>query len=244
MQLIPAIDIIEGSAVRLSQGLYDSKKVYASDPLEIAKQFEAANIKRLHLVDLDGAKGKGIVNLHILERLAAHTSLIIDFGGGIKRTEDLQAAFDAGASMVTCGSIAVKDPLLVRSWIEGFGSSRLILGADARDGLIQSSGWLESSTLEVGPFIDAYLDYGLDTVICTDISKDGMLQGPSLELYKRLLSTRPSLKLIASGGIASLGDLRQLREERLYGAIIGKALYEGRISLEELAGFGEEEDAG
>jgi len=158
MQLIPAIDIIEGSAVRLSQGLYDSKKVYASDPLEIAKQFEAANIKRLHLVDLDGAKGKGIVNLHILERLAAHTSLIIDFGGGIKRTEDLQAAFDAGASMVTCVSIAVKDPLLVRSWIEGFGSSRFILGADARDGLIHRSGWLESSTLEFGPFNEACLE--------------------------------------------------------------------------------------
>lgn len=244
MQLIPAIDIIEGSAVRLSQGLYDSKKVYASDPLEIAKQFEAANIKRLHLVDLDGAKGKGIVNLHILERLAAHTSLIIDFGGGIKRTEDLQAAFDAGASMVTCGSIAVKDPLLVRSWIEGFGSSRLILGADARDGLIQSSGWLESSTLEVGPFIDSYHNDGLDTVICTDISKDGMLQGPSLELYKKLLGSRPSLKLIASGGVASLGDLKALKGAGLYGAIIGKALYEGRISLEELAGFGEEEDAG
>lgn len=244
MLLIPAIDIIDGSAVRLSQGLYESKKVYASDPLEVAKQFEDAGIKRLHLVDLDGAKGTGIVNLPILERLASHTSLVIDFGGGIKRTEDLQAAFDAGASMVTCGSIAVKDPDLVRTWIKGFGSNRLILGADARDGRIQSGGWLESSNLEVDAFIDAYHNDGLDMVICTDISKDGMLQGPSLELYKRLLGSRPSLKLIASGGVASLRDLKALKEEGLYGAIIGKALYEGRISLDELRRFGEEQDAG
>ncbi len=244
MQLIPAIDIIEGSAVRLSQGLYDSKKVYAADPLEVAKQFEAAGIKRLHLVDLDGAKGKGIVNLSVLERLAGRTSLVIDFGGGIKRTEDLLAAFDAGASMVTCGSIAVKQPLLVRSWIGRFGKERLILGADARDGMIHSSGWLESSNLELGAFIDSYLPEGLDTVICTDISKDGMLQGPSLDVYKQLLDTRPTLKLIASGGIASLQDLCLLKQAGLYGAIIGKALYEGRISLEELARFGEVQDAG
>lgn len=244
MQLIPAIDIMDGSAVRLSQGLYDSKKVYASDPLEVAKQFEAAGIKRLHLVDLDGAKGKGIVNLHILRRLASHTSLVIDFGGGIKKTEDLQAAFDAGASMVTCGSIAVKNPSLVRSWIKRFGSNRLILGADARDGLIQCSGWLESSNLEVGAFIDSYRNDGLDMVICTDISKDGMLQGPSLDLYRRLLGSRPTLRLIASGGVASLQDLKELKQAGLYGAIIGKALYEGRISLDELRRFGEEQDAG
>lgn len=244
MQLIPAIDIIDGAAVRLSQGLYDSKKVYASDPLEIAKQFEQANIKRLHLVDLDGAKGKGIVNLHILERLATHTLLVIDFGGGIKKTEDLRCAFDAGASMVTCGSVAVKDPSLVRSWIQLFGSERLILGADARDGLIQSGGWLEGSNLEVGPFIDSYHNDGLDTVICTDISKDGMLMGPSLGLYKNLLLTRPHLRLIASGGISSYKDLKDLQEAGLYGAIIGKAIYERRISLDELRRFGEEEHAG
>lgn len=244
MQLIPAIDIIDGAAVRLSQGLYDSKKIYASDPLEIAKRFEAANLKRLHLVDLDGAKGKGIVNLHILERLARNTSLVIDFGGGIKKTEDLRSAFDAGAGMVSCGSIAVKDRELVRSWIQLYGSERLILGADARDGLIQSGGWLESSSLEVGPFIDSYHNEGLNTVICTDITKDGMLMGPSLELYRNLLSTRPHLKLIASGGISSIQDLTALKEAGLYGAIIGKAIYEGRISLEALKRFGEEPDAG
>jgi len=244
MQLIPAIDIIDGAAVRLSQGLYDSKKIYASDPLEIAKQFEAANVKRLHLVDLDGAKGKGIVNLHILERLSRNTSLVIDFGGGIKKTEDLRSAFDAGASMVSCGSIAVKDRELVRSWIHLYGRERLILGADARDGLIQSSGWLESSNLEVGPFIDSYHNDGLDTVICTDIAKDGMLMGPSLVLYKQLLSTRPALRLIASGGISSMQDLMDLKQAGLYGAIIGKAIYEGRISLEALKRFGEEQDAG
>ncbi|MGE4465297.1 1-(5-phosphoribosyl)-5-[(5-phosphoribosylamino)methylideneamino]imidazole-4-carboxamide isomerase [Sphaerochaeta sp.] len=244
MDLIPAIDIIAGEAVRLSQGAYDSKKVYASDPLEIAKQFEDHQIKRLHLVDLDGAKGKGIENLRVLERIATHTSLVIDFGGGIKHTNDLKAAFGSGASMVTCGSIAAKDPDLVRSWIDLYGADRLILGADARDGLIRTNGWIEESSLEVGAFIDSYLAYGLTQVICTDIAKDGMLEGPSLALYQTLLETRPTLHLIASGGVSSIEDLRALRRAGLGGAIIGKAIYEGRISLQELQAFGEENYAG
>lgn len=239
MDLIPAIDIIEGELVRLSQGSYDRKTVYFSDPLEMAKRFEDHNLKRLHLVDLDGAKGKGIVNLKVLERIASHTSLVIDFGGGIKHTQDLVSAFDAGASMVTCGSVAVKNPELVLSWLQTYGADRLILGADAKDGLIQSSGWMESSSQEIGPFIDYYLAQGLSTVICTDIAKDGMLGGPSFPLYQQLLQTRPALRLIASGGVSSLEDLVRLKELGLGGAVIGKAMYEGAISLADLARFGE-----
>ncbi len=239
MHIIPAIDIIEGNAVRLTQGRYDSKKIYASDPLDLAKQFEAHNLKYLHLVDLDGAKGKGIVNLKTLERLAANTKLIIDFGGGIKKSEDLQAAFDSGASKVTVGSIAVKDPDLVFSWLETYGPDRLILGADAKDGMIQSAGWLEASDKEVGAFIDFYHKKGMKQVVCTDIAKDGMLAGPSTDLYKRLLSAQPDIQLIASGGIACLDDLYGLKDAGLYAAIVGKAIYEGRISLEELSAFTE-----
>jgi len=229
MNLIPAIDIIEGKAVRLSQGDYATKKIYASDPLDLAKQFEDANLKYLHVVDLEGAKGEGIVNLATLERLASNTSLIIDFGGGIKKTKDLEAAFDCGATKVTCGSVAVKDPELVLSWLERWGSDALILGAD----------WLQESSVEVGPFIDSYLQKGMHTVICTDIAKDGMLAGPSLELYKVLLKDRPKLKLIASGGISTIEDLHALQKAGLGGAIIGKAIYEGRISLDALKAFGE-----
>ncbi len=244
MDLIPAIDIIEGKAVRLCQGSYAEKTVYASDPLEVAKQFADANLKRLHLVDLDGAKGKGIVNLSVLERIASHTSLIVDFGGGIKKTEDLERAFDAGASMVTCGSVAVREPTLVLSWLQRFSPDRLILGADTKDGTIKSGGWLESSNLAVQSFIASYVAQGFTTVVCTDISKDGMLQGPSLELYRSLLASIDSLHLIASGGISSLKDLHALKQAGLSGAIIGKALYEGRISLDALRRFGEEQDAG
>ena len=239
MNLIPAIDIIEGKAVRLSQGDYATKKIYASDPLDLAKQFEDANLKYLHVVDLEGAKGEGIVNLATLERLASNTSLIIDFGGGIKKTKDLEAAFDCGATKVTCGSVAVKDPELVLSWLERWGSEALILGADAKDGFIRTSGWLQESSVEVGPFIDSYLQKGMHTVICTDIAKDGMLAGPSLELYKVLLKDRPKLKLIASGGISTIEDLHALQKAGLGGAIIGKAIYEGRISMDALKAFGE-----
>ncbi|MGD9926841.1 MAG: 1-(5-phosphoribosyl)-5-[(5-phosphoribosylamino)methylideneamino]imidazole-4-carboxamide isomerase [Sphaerochaeta sp.] len=240
MHIIPAIDIIDGKAVRLTQGDYESKKIYASDPLDLAKQFEDANLRYLHVVDLDGAKGKGIVNLKSLERIASNTNLIIDFGGGIKRGEDLEAAFSSGASKVTCGSVAVKNPTLVISWIEEFGCDRLILGADAKDGMVQSAGWTEGSDQEVAAFIDLYRSQGLYQVICTDIAKDGMLSGPSLDLYRALLKDRDDLHLIASGGITTLQDLRDLQEAGLSGAIIGKAIYEGKITIEELAAFGEE----
>lgn len=240
MHIIPAIDIIDGKAVRLTQGDYASKKIYASDPLDLAKQFEDANLRYLHVVDLDGAKGKGIVNLKSLERIASNTNLIIDFGGGIKRSEDLEAAFSRGASKVTCGSVAVKNPSLLISWIEEFGCDRLILGADAKDGMVQSAGWTEGSDQEVAAFIDLYRSQGLYQVICTDIAKDGMLSGPSLDLYRTLLKERDDLHLIASGGITTLQDLRDLQEEGLSGAIIGKAIYEGKITIEELAAFGEE----
>nr|WP_321305348.1 1-(5-phosphoribosyl)-5-[(5-phosphoribosylamino)methylideneamino]imidazole-4-carboxamide isomerase [uncultured Sphaerochaeta sp.] len=240
MHIIPAIDIIDGKAVRLTQGDYASKKIYASDPLDLAKQFEDANLRYLHVVDLDGAKGKGIVNLKSLERIANNTNLIIDFGGGIKRSEDLEAAFSSGASKVTCGSVAVKNPSLLISWIEEFGCDRLILGADAKDGMVQSAGWTEGSDQEVAAFIDLYRSQGLYQVICTDISKDGMLSGPSLDLYRTLLKDRDDLHLIASGGITTLQDLRDLQEAGLSGAIIGKAIYEGKITIEELAAFGEE----
>ena len=240
MHIIPAIDIIDGKAVRLTQGDYASKKIYASDPLDLAKQFEDANLRYLHVVDLDGAKGKGIVNLKSLERIASNTNLIIDFGGGIKRSEDLEAAFSSGASKVTCGSVAVKNPSLLISWIEEFGCDRLILGADAKDGMVQSAGWTEGSDQEVAAFIDLYRSQGLYQVICTDIAKDGMLSGPSLDLYRTLLKDREDLHLIASGGITTLQDLRDLQEAGLSGAIIGKAIYEGKITIEELAAFVEE----
>lgn len=244
MEIIPAIDIIGGQVVRLSKGDYDTKRVYSNDPLEVAKQYEAAGIKRLHLVDLDGAKGSGIVNLGTLERLAGKTTLVIDFGGGIKDTSDLESAFNAGASLVTCGSVAVKKPELVSAWIKRFSSDRLILGADVKAGLVHVSGWLEASRVAVGPFIDSYMKQGLANVICTDIERDGMFSGPSLELYQALLASYPGLRLIASGGIASIEDLRSLRRAGLHGAIIGKALLEGRITLQELRLVEEEEDAG
>jgi phosphoribosylformimino-5-aminoimidazole carboxamide ribotide isomerase len=243
MDIIPAIDIIGGTCVRLSQGDYASKKEYGEDPLEMAKRFESYGLHRLHLVDLEGAKGGEIVNIKTLENIARHTSLVIDFGGGIKTTASLKRAFDSGASMVTCGSIAAKDPELVFKWLETFGKDRLILGSDAKDGKIATTGWTESSKWEIGPFIDMFLAKGFRRVICTDIACDGMLSGPSLALYRNLLETRKELRLIASGGISSIGDLRLLRASGLDGAIIGKALYEGHISLEQLCAFKEESDA-
>lgn len=235
MDLIPAIDLIEGKVVRLAQGDYDQKTIYSSNPLEVAKAFEDHGIRRLHVVDLEGAKGGGIVNLETLETLARNTALIIDFGGGIKKEEDLRQAFDAGARYVTVGSIAVTEPALVKEWIQRFGSDRLILGADSKGGIIRTHGWLKESGLDVQSFIESYLHEGLDTVICTDIAKDGMLSGPSYELYGKLLGAMPSLKLIASGGVSSIRDLERLRDLGMDGAIIGRALYEGTITLGELA---------
>ena len=243
MDLIPAIDIIQGACVRLSQGDYASKKEYGADPLEMAKRFEDVGLQRLHLVDLEGAKGGEIINIKTLERIANHTNLVIDFGGGIKTTESLRRAFDSGASMVTCGSIAARDPELVFQWLETFGKDRLILGADAKDGNIATTGWTESSKWEIGPFIDMFLAKGFERVICTDIACDGMLKGPSFALYRNLLETRKQLRLIASGGISSVEDLRTLKMLGLDGAIIGKALYEGHITLGQLCAFREESDA-
>lgn len=239
MDLIPAIDLIGGNCVRLSQGDYGTKKEYGSDPLEMARRFEEVGVRRLHLVDLEGAKEGVSANLAVLERIASSTGLTIDFGGGIRDTRSLRRAFDAGASMVTCGSVAVKDPLQVCSWLEQFGPERLILGADARDGRIATAGWTESSEWEVGPFVDRFLEAGFEQVICTDIACDGMLAGPSVALYRDLLADRPDLRLIASGGISSVGDLSVLEDAGLSGAIIGKALYEGRITLDQLKDFGE-----
>ncbi|WP_462252429.1 1-(5-phosphoribosyl)-5-[(5-phosphoribosylamino)methylideneamino]imidazole-4-carboxamide isomerase [Ekhidna sp.] len=234
MRIIPAIDIIEGKCVRLSKGDYDTKKVYNEDPLEVAKSFEDAGLSYLHLVDLDGAKAKHIVNWKILEKLATRTSLTIDFGGGVKSDEDLRISFESGASQITGGSIAVKEPVLFTSWITKYGSEKIILGADAMDGKIAVTGWQEDTDQEVQSFIEEYVKKGIEYVISTDISKDGMLAGPSFELYQSIINKLPNVKLIASGGVSNLDDLIRLKEDGLEGAIVGKAIYEGFIRLEDL----------
>lgn len=236
MKIIPAIDIIDGKCVRLSKGDYDTKKIYHENPLDIAKEYEANGIQYLHLVDLDGAKAKAIKNLRTLEILSSQTNLIIDFGGGIKTRESLESAFNAGANQVTIGSIAVENPEICEEWIKEFGAEKLILGADCLDRKVKTSGWLENSDLDVIEFIQSYEKKGLIDVICTDISKDGMLEGPSFELYKEILS-QSNISLIASGGISCLKDLEDLKELGCSGAIIGKALYEGKITLKELQKF-------
>lgn len=234
MRIIPAIDIIEGKCVRLSKGDYDTKKIYNEDPLEVAKQFEEAGLQYLHLVDLDGAKAKHIVNWKVLEKLATKTKLKIDFGGGIKSDEDLRVAFESGAKQITGGSIAVKEPVKFTSWITAYGAGKIILGADAMDGKIAVSGWQEESDLEIESFIEDYATKGIEYVISTDISKDGMLEGPSFELYQSILKKLPNLKLIASGGVSNMDDLVKLKEQGLEGAIVGKAIYENRVTLKEL----------
>lgn len=234
IELIPAIDIIDGKCVRLSQGDYGSKKVYNENPLEVAKEFEANGIRRLHVVDLDGAASHHVVNYRILEQLATHTSLVIDFGGGVKSDEDLRIAFDNGAQMVTGGSIAVKNPNLFTQWIERYGSEKIILGADVKDRKIAVNGWKDGSDCELFPFLDEYIEKGIQKVICTDIRCDGMLQGPSLSLYKEILEQHPSLYLIASGGVSCMGDIEALQEFGIPAVIFGKALYEGRLTLQEL----------
>jgi len=243
MRIIPAIDIIDGKCVRLTKGDYDTKKIYNENPLEVAKQFEAAGIEYLHLVDLDGAKAKHIVNYKILEQIASKTSLKIDFGGGLKSNEDLITAFNSGAKQVTGGSIAVKDSKTFGSWIERYGSQKIILGADSHNGKIAISGWQEKSDESVIPFIKAYQKKSIQYVICTDIAKDGMLEGPSIDLYKSIISecskgnSQHSIKLIASGGISSMNDIIILEEVGCDGAIIGKAIYEDKISLKQLETF-------
>ena len=257
MRIIPAIDIIDGKCVRLSKGDYTTKKIYNENPLEVAKSFEAHGIQHLHLVDLDGAKSKHIVNHRILEQIASKTSLKVDFGGGLKTDEDLRIAFESGARQITGGSIAVKDPETFKSWIHKFGTEKIILGADANNEKIAVSGWQEESDLELIPFIHEYQKEGIEYVICTDISKDGMLQGPSFDLYKRILeettvtssaveksntdgknvtssAVEKSIKLIASGGISEFDEIPKLAELGCEGTIIGKAIYEGRIQLKQL----------
>jgi phosphoribosylformimino-5-aminoimidazole carboxamide ribotide isomerase len=234
MRIIPAIDIIDGKCVRLTKGDYDTKKVYNENPIEVAKRFESVGVQYLHLVDLDGAKANHIVNYKVLEQIASKTSLKIDFGGGLKSNEDLHIAFNSGAKQITGGSIAVKDADTFEGWIEKYGSSKIILGADCNNENIAISGWQEESQLQVIPFIKGYRAKGVKYVICTDIAKDGMLEGPSFELYKQILQEAKDVKLIASGGITTIEDINKLEDLGCEGAIIGKALYEGRISLREL----------
>lgn len=233
MRIIPAIDIIDGKCVRLSKGDYDTKKIYNENPVEVAKEFEDFGIQYLHLVDLDGAKAKKIINQKVIENIAKNTNLIIDFGGGIRSEEDLQKAFDSGAKKVTLGSIAVVNPEMCLAWLEKFGTEKLILGADCLDRKIKTSGWLENSETDVVDFIKEYQKKGFKEVVCTDISKDGMLQGPSTALYQEILENS-TIELIASGGISNIEDVQKMKEIGCAGTIIGKAIYEGRISLEDL----------
>jgi phosphoribosylformimino-5-aminoimidazole carboxamide ribotide isomerase len=238
MQIIPAIDIIGGKCVRLTQGDYGQKKEYHDDPVEMARRFEGAGIGRLHLVDLDGAKAKRIVNKEVLKNISEATSLKIDFGGGVQSDEDIEIAFKLGAFQVTGGSIAVKNPEMFQTWIQEYGGDRIILGADAKDRKIAISGWQETTGEDVIDFIRNYHAMGISYVICTDVAKDGLLQGPSIELYKDIMKEIPGIKLIASGGVSNMKDLEILEAIGLYGAIVGKAYYEKRITLDQLAEFG------
>jgi len=237
MDIIPAIDLIEGKCVRLAQGDYNRKTSYNENPLEVAKAFEDYGIRRLHIVDLDGAKAQHIVNHRVLENIATHTSLAIDFGGGLKTDDDLRIAFECGARMITGGSIAVKSPDIFESWIHQFGAEKIILGADVKNEKIAVSGWTEDTGLSLFPFLKDYTGKGIRKVICTDISKDGMLQGPSTELYKKILTAFPDMYVVASGGVGSVSDLETLDQAGLPAVIFGKALYEGQIALKDLRPF-------
>ncbi|TVP49222.1 MAG: 1-(5-phosphoribosyl)-5-[(5-phosphoribosylamino)methylideneamino]imidazole-4-carboxamide isomerase [Mongoliibacter sp.] len=237
MYIIPAIDMIGGKCVRLTQGDYSQKKEYHDSPLEMAKRFEDAGIKRLHLVDLDGAKAKMPVNGDALKAITTNTSLKVDFGGGVQSDEAIKKVFELGASQVTGGSVAIKNPELFDSWVQQYGGEKIILGADAKDRKIAISGWQETTAVDLIDFIKSYLAKGLSYVICTDVAKDGLLQGPSIDLYKEMMQEIPGIRLIASGGVSSVKDLEELQNIGVYGTIVGKAYYEGRISLEELAAF-------
>ena len=237
IELVPAIDIIDEKCVRLTQGDYKTKKVYNEDPSDAAKAFEDCGMKRLHVVDLDGAREGRIVNSRVLERIASRTSLVIDFGGGLKCDSDLEIAFDCGAQMVTGGSIAVKSPAVFHGWLERFGNERIILGADAKDWKIAVSGWQETTSNDLIPFIEAYHKDGITKVICTDIGRDGMLQGASTELYKEIRDAVPGIYLIASGGVGSMKDIEALDAAGVPAVIFGKAVYEGKITLAELEVF-------
>lgn len=234
MELIPAIDIIDGQCVRLTKGDYAQKTVYRNHPWEVAKEFETYGFKRLHVVDLDGAKAKHIVNCDVLQKITTETSLTVDFGGGIKTDEDIEKAFANGAQMVTVGSIAVTNPELFLSWIKKYGADRMILGADVRNGKISINGWKEDSSEDLLPFLRKYVDAGVTNVLCTEISKDGTLQGPAIDLYKRIMQEYPNLHLIASGGVSSIDDIKALEAAGIPAVVFGKAIYEGRINLKEL----------
>lgn len=237
MQLIPAIDIIEGKCVRLTQGDYSTVKVYNENPLEVARQFEGNGLNRLHLVDLDGAKAGKVKNWKVLESIASHTALQLDFGGGIKTAEDVDIVMGSGAQWATVGSIAVKDEQLFVEWLSRYGAEKFMLGADVKDEKITVGGWLETTDISIYDFIKKYTAYGVTQMFCTDVSKDGLLQGPSIELYRKIMETFPSLYFIASGGVSTMQDLHELAAIGCTGAIIGKAIYEQRISLQELKNF-------
>lgn len=237
IQIIPAIDMIEGKCVRLTQGDYGKKIIYNENPLEVALEFQDSGLTRLHLVDLDGAKAKKVINWKVLEKIASQTSLHIDFGGGVQSEEDIRIVFESGAKQVTGGSVAVKQPDLFKSWLDSYGGEKIILGADAKNEKVAVSGWEEGTELWVYDFVEEYVDKGVKYAISTDVAKDGLLQGPSFDLYKNLLDKCPDLNIIASGGISGLADVEKLAEMNIYGVIIGKAIYENRISLVDLQRF-------
>jgi phosphoribosylformimino-5-aminoimidazole carboxamide ribotide isomerase len=237
MIIIPAIDIIDGKCVRLTQGDYDQKKIYNEHPLEVAKQFEDAGLKRLHLVDLDGAKAGSVKNWKVLETIAAKTSVVIDFGGGIKKEADVKIVFDCGAAYATIGSMAVKEETTFVNWLNTFGAAKFLLGADVKDEKITVGGWLETTDVWVYDFIRKYIDHGVQQIFCTDVNKDGKLEGPSVSLYKNIITEFPSLHFIASGGVSSMKDLEALQAIGCKGAIVGKAIYEGRVNIHDLIKF-------
>ncbi len=237
IQIIPAIDIIEGKCVRLIKGDYQQKKVYNEDPVEVAKTFEDHGLMRLHLVDLDGAREKHVINWKVLKKIATKTGLVIDFGGGIKTDEDIRIVFENGARMATIGSVAIKEKELFKEWLEKYGPEKIILGADVNDRKIAVSGWMESTDIELFDFLKDYLSQGIEKVLCTDISKDGMLEGASLELYREIQNTFQGIELIASGGVTTMDEIVKLDQMDVHGVIIGKAIYEGKIKLDELQRF-------
>jgi len=234
MTIIPAIDIINGKCVRLTKGDYAQQVIYNDNPVEVAKQFEAAGIERLHIVDLDGAKAGKIINIKVLEQIAAETGLVIDFGGGVKTITDVSNIFSAGAAMVTIGSLAVKHPEILEEWLMEFGTQQFLVGADVLDGKIKISGWLEDGGINVFEFIGKMIGLGVTNIFCTDISKDGVMEGPSIGLYQQIMEEHPEVNLIASGGVSNINDVLRLKEIGCQGAIIGKAIYEGKVTLEEL----------
>ncbi|MDM8144530.1 1-(5-phosphoribosyl)-5-[(5-phosphoribosylamino)methylideneamino]imidazole-4-carboxamide isomerase [Bacteroides eggerthii] len=240
IELIPAIDLIGGKCVRLTKGDYDTQKVYNEDPVAVAREFEEYGFKRLHVVDLDGARSKHVVNHKVLERMAQATNLVIDFGGGIKTDEDIRIATESGAQMVTVGSVAVTQPDLFLGWLQQLGSERIILGADVKNGRISINGWKEDSSDELIPFLDKYIQRGVQKVLCTEISKDGTLQGPATALYREIMTQFPQCHLIASGGVSSMNDLQELDQAGIPAVVFGKAIYEGRIALKDLALWMEE----